>query len=455
MQTMSLKNFRLNIILRIFLLGFSIFLLILLSIESELYASIFLIAVLIIYQVISLIRYIETTNRQLTQFLQSIRYADFSRSFSVKDLGSSFNELSRAFSDVMQDFRKIREEKEEQYHYLQTVVQHVGIGLIAFYENGEIELMNSAAKRLLNQPQLHRIEQLKNINSILPKTLLNLKAGQHTLLKVHLDGDLMNLAIYTTQFMLRNRMITLVSLQNIRSQLEEREMEAWQKLIRVLTHEIMNSITPISSMAGSVKEILREIQPDMQKVKNENLEENFQDIDTAIQTIQKRSEGLLQFVEAYRSLTRLPAPNFEEFSVTELFKRVKKLMDEHIKQRKIQFECRTIPKHLTLTADPAMVEQILINLLKNALDAVGEKESAKIEMKSFTDEKGRTLILVSDNGPGISPDLQEKIFVPFFTTKKDGSGIGLSLSRQIMRLHQGSIFVHSEPDQGTTVNLIF
>jgi two-component system nitrogen regulation sensor histidine kinase NtrY len=452
---MSFKNFRFQIILRILLLNLSMLLLIILLIKSKLYASIFLIAVIIIYQTISLIRYIETTNRRLSQFLQSIRYADFSQSFSIKGLGSSFNELNRAFSDVIYDFRKIRKEKEEQYQYLQTVVQHVGIGLITFYEDGEIELMNSAAKRLLNRPKLHRIQQLENINTALPKTIMNLKSGQHTMLKIHLNGDLMQLAIYGTQFMLRNRMITLVSLQNIRSQLEEREMEAWQKLIRVLTHEIMNSITPISSMAGSVKEILEEIQPVFLKKNNDNLEENYRDINSAVQTIQKRSEGLLQFVEAYRSLTRLPSPKFKEFSVADIFRGVKKLMGEEIKERNIQLQCITIPEHLKLTADPAMVEQILINLLKNASDAVNGQESPQIKIKGFTDEKGRTIIQVNDNGSGISEDLQEKIFVPFFTTKKDGSGIGLSLSRQIMRLLKGSIYIQSQVGTGTTVNLIF
>lgn len=452
---MSFKNFRFQIILRILLLCLSILLFIMLIIKSQLYASIFLVIIVIIYQIISLIRYIETTNRRLSQFLQSVRYADFSQSFTIKGLGSSFTALNQAFSDVIEDFRKIRKEKEEQYQYLQTVVQHVGIALIAFYENGEIELMNSAAKRLLNRPKLRRIQQMESISAVLPQTIMNLKAGQHTTLKIHLNGDLMQLAIYSTQFMLSNRLITLVSIQNIRSQLEENEMEAWQKLIRVLTHEIMNSITPISSMAGSVKEILEEIQPEFKKMNNGNLLECYNDISTAVQTIQKRSEGLLQFVEAYRSLTRLPAPKFEEFSIAELFNRVKKLMDEEFRDRNIQCKCFTIPEHLKLTADPAMLEQILINLLKNAADAVNGQPLPQIEIKGFSDEKGRISILVNDNGPGISEEIQEKIFVPFFTTKKDGSGIGLSLSRQIMRLLKGSIYLQSQVGTGTTVHLVF
>jgi len=409
----------------------------------------------LVYQIVSLIRFIETTNRRLSQFLQAIRYADFSQSFSIKGLGSSFKELNQAFTDVIEDFKKIRKEKEEQYQYLQTVVQHIGIGLIAFYENGEIELMNSAAKRLLNRPKLRRIQQMENIHADLPKTIMDLKAGQQTTLKIHINGDLMQLAIYSTQFMLYNRLITLVSIQNIRSQLEESEMEAWQKLIRVLTHEIMNSITPISSMAGSVKEILEEMQPEFKKMNNGDLQDSYNDINTAVQTIQKRSEGLLQFVEAYRSLTRLPSPKFEEFSIAELFKSVKKLMDEEFKERNIQCNCLTIPEHLKLTADPAMLEQILINLLKNAADAVNGQPSPQIEIKGFSDEKGRVSILVNDNGQGISEEIQEKIFVPFFTTKKDGSGIGLSLSRQIMRLLKGSITIQSQFGIGTTVHLVF
>ena len=198
---MYFKNFRLQIVLRILTLSISILLLVLLIIKSQLYPALFLIAIILVYQIVSLIRFIETTNRRLSQFLQAIRYADFSQSFSIKGLGSSFKELNQAFTDVIEDFKKIRKEKEEQYQYLQTVVQHIGIGLIAFYENGEIELMNSAAKRLLNRPKLRRIQQMENIHADLPKTIMDLKAGQQTTLKIHINGDLMQLAIYSTQFL--------------------------------------------------------------------------------------------------------------------------------------------------------------------------------------------------------------------------------------------------------------
>jgi two-component system nitrogen regulation sensor histidine kinase NtrY len=452
---MIFKNFRLQIILRILFLGFSLAGLILLLIETHLYATIALLVIFIIYQMAALIKYTETTNRRLSQFLQSVRHADFSQSFSIKGLGSSFAELNRAFSDVMDDFRKIREEKEEHYRYLQTVVQHVGIGLIAFHEDGEVVLANNAAKRLLKRPQLRRIQYLKAISPVFAKTLMHLKAGKHILAKINLDGDLMQLAIYATEFSLRGQMITLVSLQNIRSELEEQEMEAWQKLIRVLTHEIMNSITPISSMAGTASEILKEMAPVPHDGESLSFDENLQDVRTAIQTIQKRSQGLLQFVEAYRSLTRLPSPKFEEFAVAELFGRVQSLMEESYKEKKIDFQCQVIPAYLKLTADPALIEQVIINLLRNAADAVSELDMPQVELRSYSDEKGRVVILVSDNGPGISQDLQEKIFIPFFTTKKEGSGIGLSLSRQIMRMHKGDISVTSQPGSFTVFKLTF
>ena len=364
------RNFRHQIVLRIVLLSISIYLFVILVTGTVLYATTALVGVIIVYQVFQLIRYTEVTNRRLSLFLQSVRHADFSQSFSTKGLGSSFADLNRAFSEVIEDFRRIREEREEHYRYLQTVVQHVGIGLIAYHKDGQVELINTAAKRLLHIPRLRRIQQLRRLSPELADTLLSLDTGQHTLVKVFLDGDILQLAAYATEFILRGRTIILVSLQNIRNELEEREMEAWQKLIRVLTHEIMNSITPISSLAGSVHDILSDLKPDFLRTGVSGTEESLTDVITAIGTIRSRSEGLLHFVEAYRSLTRMPAPAFREFPLAELTGRVENLMRDTFRERRINYESKVIPVTLKLTADPDMIEQVLINLLKNAADAV-------------------------------------------------------------------------------------
>jgi signal transduction histidine kinase len=236
--------------------------------------------------------------------------------------------------------------------------------------------------------------------------------------------------------------------------LEEREIEAWQKLIRVITHEIMNSITPISSLASTINEMLRDnfqITEENKKFESESLT----DIHDAAQTIQKRSQGLLHFVDAYRNLTLIQKPNFQLFPVKELFARVEKLMQANIKDKGIRLKTNVDPKSLELTADPELIEQVLINLLLNALQSVGGQKKARIDLISQLDGRGRILVQVKDNGPGIEKDNLEKIFIPFFSTKDKGSGIGLSLSRQIMRLHHGSITVQSEPKKQTIFTLRF
>jgi nitrogen fixation/metabolism regulation signal transduction histidine kinase len=410
--------------------------------------------IIILFQIFDLIRYVEKTNRDLTRFFESIKYGDFSQTFRDKGFGPSFDTLKEAFTDVMTAFRKARSEKEEHFQYLQTVVQHVGVGLIVFQPDGEVELINPAAKRLLRVARLKNIKSLESLSKTLVKTMLSLKSRESALVKVEDENELLHLALYATEFKLRGQKFSLVSIQNIHSELEEREMEAWQNLIRVLTHEIMNSITPIASLTSTVSGLIQDTygrKMTQKKLKNESLE----DIQQALKTIQKRSQGLLHFVDAYRNLTLIPKPNFQIFPIKELFDRVQKLMQSNIKENSISLKASVDPETLELTADPELTEQVLINLMWNAFQAVEGQKNAKIELNGLMDGKGRVIIQVVDNGPGISQENLEKIFIPFFSTKEDGSGIGLSLSRQIIRLHNGSIGVHSEPNVQTIFTLRF
>jgi signal transduction histidine kinase len=326
--------------------------------------------------------------------------------------------------------------------------------LIAFQPDGEVELINTAAKRLLKVAQLKNIKSLESFSKPLVDALFRLKPREKALIKVGDDIELLHLALYATEFKLRQQKYSLVSLQNIHSELEEKEIEAWQKLIRVLTHEIMNSITPISSLASTINELILDSLNIAKKDAGID-SETLNDINQALQTIQKRSQGLLHFVDAYRNLTLIPKPKFEIFPVHELFSRVEKLMQANLKDKKIQLEVKIDPQSLELTADPELIEQVLINLLLNALHAVEEKKDGRIQLVSVLDERGSILMQVSDNGPGILEENLEKIFIPFYSTKEGGSGIGLSLSRQIMHLHNGSITIHSEPNVKTTLTMRF
>jgi len=440
------KNFTFNILIRVLLFSGAIVLFIYLLMYTELYATLVVVFVFAVFIFYSLIHYVSSTNRQLSRFLLSVRHSDFSQTFVNTTVGSSFEDLNKSFNEVIQKFLSTRSEKEENYRFLQTVMQHVGVGLISFNVQGKIEFVNNAAKKLFNITHLTNISTLNNINDGLAEKFLNLGSGEKATIKIVTENDITQLIVYATEFKQRDQKYTLVSLQNIETELEEKEMEAWQRLIRVLTHEIMNSITPISSLAGTVTTILSN--------NNKFDEEVVEDIKEAISTIKKRSEGLIHFVDNYRTLTKVPKPDFKIFQIKELFRNIEKLMRQQMKEKGIKFSLRVDPETLELTADSEQIEQVIINLMVNSTFALDGKENPAISLTANLDEKGNILIKVIDNGPGIPEEAVDKIFIPFFSTKKNGSGVGLSLSRQIMRAHGGNIRVNSKPGE-TTFTLKF
>ena len=445
------NNFRFSIILRVIILGISITLLFYLIFYTSLYASIIVLGLIIIYQIYSLIIYVEKTNRDLARFLSAIEYSDFSQTFIDKSLGSNFSDLYKSFNNVISKFQNTRNETEEHLRYLETVMQHVGVGLISYNQSGEVQFINNAAKRLLKVTHLNNISALGRTSKNLTEKLFEMKTGEKAAIKIVDENDFIQLIIYATEFKLRSQRYMLVSLQNIQSELEDKEMEAWQKLIRVLTHEIMNSITPISSLASTVQTILSDNVNQYSNLDTESLD----DINSAVNTIQKRSEGLIHFVDSYRNLTRIPKPDFQIFLINTLFERIEKLMATELREKGIIFFISINPKTLELTADPELIEQVIINLLINARQSLQLKDKGEIKLTALQDERGKVLIRVTDNGPGIPEENLEKIFIPFYSTKKNGSGIGLSLSRQIMRAHGGNIRVTSKLNEETVFTLRF
>jgi len=450
---MNFKNFRFNIVARVLLVVGSVVLLISLVPRQEYIITSIIIASLIILQIASLVNYVERTNKRLTTFLESIRHSDFVTSFSDHGLGKSFDDLNKAFNEVINEFKKTRAGREEHYNYLQTVVQHISIGIIVFQKNGKIDLFNNAAKRILKTTGVRMISELGLIDRSLAEKLLELKAGDTALVKVFIDNELLQLSIKAAEFKMRGEEFTLVSIQNIHTELEAKEMDSWQKLIRVLTHEIMNSITPIVSLSGTVKDML--IDEETMNLQMNLDDDDVENILSALGTIEKRSQGLLNFVQVYRNLTRIPKPNFRFVEVREIFEAVFNLLLPKIKDQNISFRISAMPKDLKLTVDPDLLEQVVINLVINSIHAVKDKTGPQIKLTASITSNNRVTISVTDNGHGIKPDLAEKIFVPFFTSKKEGSGIGLSLSREIMRLHKGTITFKSKPDEETTFTLHF
>lgn len=451
---MVYRRFRWQVILRVSLLVITISLIVFTFQQTAYTVSTIILSLLLIAQVIALIRYAEQTNRKLIRFFESIRHADFTSSFTDNELGKGFEGLNNEFNKVISAFNQNKTEKEEHFNYLLTVIQHVSIGIIVFKRDGYVDVFNNAVKRLLQIANLRKIENLKEIAEDLPDKLMQLKAGEKILLKLFIKDELVQLSIHATEFRMRGEEYVLVSFQDIHPELEQKEIESWQKLIRVLTHEIMNSITPISSLASTVNNMLLDYKnsnPQITEIEKEGLE----DILHAISTIESRSKGLLNFVEIYRNLTRIPKPNFRYFVVSELFNRSLELLQPKINQYNIQIKIKIYPKELKILADPDLVDQVVINLLLNAVDAIREVPEPQITIVASTNLNNRTTIEIADNGKGIKQDILDKIFMPFFTSKKTGSGIGLSLSRQIMQMHKGSISVRSKPDEGALFTLVF
>ena len=451
---MIYKNFRLQICLRVILLTLSIFLFFFLINQTKYTISFVIVLVLIAIQTILLIKFVERINKKLKIFLDSIRHSDFSSSFTDQGLGRSFDQLNHAFQTVILEFKKNRAEKEEHYNYLQTVVQHVSIGIIAFKRDGKVDMFNKAVKRILKINNLRNVYELDNIKDGFSDILLKMKAGDKYLVKIFIEDELLQLSIYATEFRMRSEEFVLISLQNIHAELEEKEIESWQRLIRVLTHEIMNSITPISSLASTVQEILIEEDSGMAKLKDLD-NDDVESIQIAINTIRNRSQGLLNFVDIYRNLTRIPKPNFRYFRISELLERTEDLLKPKLSKLKIKFLYKIFPDDIMLTADPDLIDQVVINLMLNAIDAVKKVEKPQISIIASKTIHGKITIDFIDNGYGIKPDILDKIFMPFFTSKREGSGIGLSLSRQIMHLHKGTITVKSKPNEGCVFTLTF
>jgi two-component system, NtrC family, nitrogen regulation sensor histidine kinase NtrY len=451
---MVFKNYRINIIVRIILLALTIYLLFY-TIKIKYFIAPVIVTVAVIFQITSLIRYLDKTNRELTAFLQSIRFSEFTRTFQIEGMGSTFNELNRAFNEVIQDFQKVRAEKEESFHYLQTIVQNIDVSVIAYGIDGSIELINKTAKKLFQLASIKNIKSLETLSPELVDSLLNIKPGENKLIKVQFEDDLLQLAIYGSTIKIKDKIVYLVTIKDIQNVLEEQETEAWQKLIRVLTHEIMNSITPIASLSSTLdimlKGMVKPDDPEEIRIGRESISE----IQEALQTINKRSIGLLHFVNTYRNLTKIPQPNFKHCRIREIFDNIERLMDEEIHKCGLDFVSGVDPESLEITADEQLIEQVLINLIKNAMYALHNRQNGKIQMIAFMNKRGRITVQVIDNGPGILKDVIDKIFIPFFTTKTSGTGIGLSLSKQILRLHNATITAYSEPEVETVFTMTF
>lgn len=447
---MDFKHFRLQIVIRALGVLLSSLALTWSLYETEFLMTPIVFGLLTIIQVIAMISYVEKGYRQINDFLQSFFDKDYTRKFSPKLSGKVFQEVSDGLNKIMEDYASLSLEKEEYYQYVRQVNEHVEVALISFKADGKIDLMNKSAQRLLQSPLLYNIDAIGNYDSELLSLLKKLNSGERKLYKTQLNGEPMNLALVAKKFKLSDKEYTLVALQDIRQELQQNEIDAWQKLIRVLTHEIMNSMTPVLSLTTAIQEMVSE--GDGPKEVSNISQEQVNDIHRSIKAIENRGTGLLNFVNAYRDYTRLPELNLEQTDLNDLIKELVTLVKTDFDQSGIELSYESQENDCKILIDPKLISQVVINLLKNAKEALSETNQPKVSIVLAKDEFTFSL-MISDNGLGIPEELIEDIFVPFFTTKKQGTGIGLSLSRQIMKAHGGDLKL-LESREGTMFGLV-
>ena len=452
---MVFKSFRFQLAARLILLVLSIFLFTSLYYSDSYFFTKFLVFLLIATQAYYVYSFLEKSNREIIHFLESIHYDDFSNTYPEKKGNSSRDLLYHEFNEILKKFREIRADNEAQHQYLKTIVQHIGIGIITFDSDGEVQIMNNAAKKLLDMKMIKNIRQISRHHESLTESFLDLKTGGRDLVKITKNDDEVQLAVYAIELSLREKAFKLISIQNIQSELEEKEMEAWQNLIRVLTHEIMNSVTPISSLAAMMESDLSEFVEKgtaLDKIKEDTIEDFY----LSVKTIHNRSESLIKFVSDFRNMTRIKLPSLENYQVKDLISHVLLLLKPDVDEHSISVNVSIKPE-LSINIDKEQIEQVVINVVKNAIQALasGEKDQKSLTITAMPYPTGGAFISIADNGTGIEEEALKKIFIPFFTTKKNGSGIGLSLSKQIMRNHGGNISAKSQIGEGTEFLLKF
>ena len=445
-----LKRIEFKIFFRILLLFITLFVVSYLILKGT-FIYLVLILPVLIYQLAELYRFQYKTQKELNQFVESVQYRDFSRHFDVKHAPVELQPLRKGFNQINNTFKDISKEKETSFQYLQKILELVDTGILSYdFNNGDVIWMNESIKRLLQLPYLKTIHSLKKRDESLYIEVVSLKPAESKIATVHLETRSFKILLSGTAFQTEGRKFMLVAFQNINEALDETESKAWQKLLSVMTHEIMNSVAPISSLADTLKNRLA-----LSLSQIEDDSGGLHDLEIGIETIKRRSESLLKFAETYRNLNKITKPDMKKIFVRDLFENLYQLMEPTLDQKNIEMDIVLQDTGLVLEADGSLVEQVLINLIVNAKEALKDKEDARIVLSASITDRQKVSIRVSDNGTGIPEDVLENIFIPFFSTKKTGSGIGLSLCKQIMMLHKGNINVHSVPGEGTAFTLQF
>ena len=455
-----IKRFTLQVVLRISsILVFCVLLSYCLT--TSLWFSALGASIVIIIQVLLLIRYVNNTNYSLVKFLEALKTEDYSAYFSPSKKGDSFAKVFDDFNLIIKIFKRNKIEKEAQYKYFKYILEHVNLGIISIKKEDlfntaseeEILFLNKAACDILRQPQHKYWHRMAHQVPWLVDSIKRIAEGGKTLVDFKDDTEQKQLSLEVIPLQLLNAPYLIISFQDIKSEIEQKEIEAWHNVIRVLAHEMLNSFTPVSSLASTVKS-LTEGEDGKLTTTNDLSDEDINDINMAVTTIKKRSDGLLAFVKDYRTISNVPIPQLQKINIKTFLTSIETLMKPAIEAAKISWTLAPIPANATILGDSKLLEQVCINLVNNSIHALEKSNNPSIKINCTIDME-KTLIRFTDNGKGIEDEIKNQIFIPFYTTKKHGSGIGLSLSKNIMKKHNGNLLVHSIPGEQTTFTLRF
>ena len=447
---MIFKRYQERILIRVLLMFLTLSLASFLLVKGW-YERLALLLPVIIIQLVDFYNFHRKAQQEVEQFVESIHYRDFSRYFDVKEAPLELQSLRHGFNEINSTFKLMGREKETQYQYLQKILELVNTGILSYEpKSGEIGWMNESFKNMLGVPYLKTINSLERRDASLYQEILALRPGENKIVSLTKDKNVYKTLMAATAFQTDGRVYKLVAFQDVNEALDETEAKAWQKLLSVMTHEIMNSVAPISSLAETMLHRLKESARLL-----EGQPGALEDLELGIGTIQRRSEGLLKFAETYRSLNKITTLNLKKVYARDLFETLHVLMEPTLEQKHIEMDILLLDTDISLEADTNLIEQVLINLVVNAIDAVKENAEPRITLAAYSGNNGRPVIKVGDNGMGMSPEVMDNIFIPFFSTKKSGSGIGLSLCKQILLLHKGNIQVQSIEGVGSSFLLHF